>query len=67
MREHRRVVRDNLLRVVRDGGPGWDTYAKSEAAKYTKEDPTLHEGLVEAVNETIRQRDAERKPQRKEQ
>lgn len=68
MAEHRRAVRDHLIRLVRDGGVGWDDYASAESARYEKEDPKLHAGLRVAVKDAIAARDAERRlttPRRK--
>jgi len=61
LNEHRRAVRDHLLHLVRAGGPGWDEHAKARAREAEKEDPTLHEGLLKAVNEAIARRNAEQK------
>jgi hypothetical protein len=57
-RTHRGGVRAQLVHLVTDGGPGWDEYAVAEARKYTKEDPSLHDGLEAAVRKAIAARAA---------
>lgn len=49
MEAHRRDVRESLLRLVRQGGPGWHDYAVGRARDLEKEDPSLHRGLQQAV------------------
>lgn len=63
--EHRRSVHDHLLHLVRDGGPGWDDFARQRARECERDDPALHAGLLKAVNDGIAQRDAERSKPRK--
>lgn len=45
---HRQETRDRLLKLVRTGA-GMHPYALCEAEKLEKEDPSLHVGLVAAV------------------
>lgn len=50
---HRESVREQHLRLVRDGGPGWHPYALDSAEAVVKEDPTLHGGLVATLEAEI--------------
>jgi hypothetical protein len=49
---HREGTREWLLRLAA-AGPGWHPYALRRAEDLVHQDPTLHGGLVTAVEEQI--------------
>jgi hypothetical protein len=55
---HRAAERERCLRLVHDGGPGWDEYVRHEARRLAKEDPSLHAQLPAEIEEAIRARSA---------
>lgn len=50
---HRNSEREHCLRLVREGGAGWHPYVLEKAERLVKEDPSLHGGLVQAVEAEI--------------
>lgn len=46
-------TREQCVGLVRDHGPGVDSYALDKAESLVREDPTLHDGLVEAVKNEL--------------
>lgn len=51
---YRRRTREHLVKLVREGGPGWHAYAVDQAKKYEREDPSLHGGLEAEVRRAIK-------------
>jgi hypothetical protein len=49
---HREAERQQCLRLVK-AGPGWLPYVLDKAERLVKDDPTLHGGLVAAVEAEI--------------
>jgi hypothetical protein len=50
---HRQQTRVRLIQLIAQGGPGWHDYAREQAKELEKDDPTLHRGLLDAVQAEI--------------
>lgn len=51
---HARRTREHLLKLVREGGPGWHDYAVDQAKRYERDDPSLHGGLEADVRRAVK-------------
>jgi hypothetical protein len=52
LQAHRDLEREQCLALAR-AGAGWHAYALEKAERLVKEDPSLHGGLVHAVESEI--------------
>jgi hypothetical protein len=59
---HRNAMGEHCLRLIHEGGPGWDAYVRDKAKRLAKDDPTLHGGLPAEVEQAISARSASLQP-----
>jgi hypothetical protein len=51
--------REQCLRLIHEGGAGWDEFVRDKARHLSKTDPGLHGNLPAEVEEAIKARSAE--------
>jgi hypothetical protein len=54
--QHRASEIEHDVRLVTEGGPGWDQYVRDKVARLQKADPGLHPDLRDAVEHAIAER-----------